>query len=272
MPEHFDFGGEIVWRPTPELVAQSNLTPSMPRHGIGSYDELLRRSTDDVAWFWETILGDELKIRFDTPYSSVVDLTNGITRPRWCVGGEMNIVTNLLDRYEGTPIDDRVALRGETEDGGVTVMTYRELRRAVNRCANALRSLGIARGERVGVFMPMTAECVIAMLAIIKVGGVFLPLFSGYGASAVATRLRDAGATALFTSDVCRRRGKVSPIKPIADEAAAQLPSLKHAIVLRRDAAYDCPWSPGRDHWWNELIDNQSDDAPTERTAADEPM
>src|SRR4051812_38170830 len=226
----FDFGGEIVWRPTAELVAHSNLAGFMSRHGIGSFDELLPRSTDDVAGVWGTILRDELKLRFDTPYSSLVDLSHGITRPRWCVGGEMNIVTNLLDQYEGTSTDDRVALRAEAEDGAVTTFTYRELRREVNRCANALRSLGISRGDRVGVFMPMTAECVIAMLGVIKAGAIFLPLFSGYGASAVATRLVDADAVALFTSDACQRRGKVSPIKPIADEAAAQVATLRHMI------------------------------------------
>jgi acetyl-CoA synthetase len=243
----------------------------MRRHGIASFDELLRRSTERIDWFWDTIIRDELKLRFETPYSSVVDLSPGIARPRWCVGGEMNIVTNLLDRYDGTPTDDNIALRAEHEDGSGRTYTYQQLRRAANKAANALRSLGIQRGDRVGVFMPMRAECVIAMLAIIKVGGIFLPLFSGYGASAVASRLRDADAVALFTTDVCHRRGKVSSIKSIANEAAAQVPTLRHMIVLRR-SPQDCLWVEGRDHWWQDLVDRQSDVAHTERTGADEPM
>jgi acetyl-CoA synthetase len=268
----FDFGGEIVWRPTPELIAQSNLKRFIDRHGIACFNELLRKSTDDIAWFWDTILRDELKIHFATPYSSVVDLSNGIQRPRWCVGGEMNIVTSLLDRYENTPTNDKIALRAESEDGKVRTLTYDQLRREVNKCANALRDQGIGPGDRVGVFMPMTAECVIAMLAIIKIGAIFLPLFSGYGASAVATRLIDAGAKALFTTDVCWRRGKVSSIKTIAHDAAAQVPTLKHMIILRRDRSQPCPRMVGRDHWWDELVDRQPDRAGTARTGADDPM
>ncbi|HEY6168300.1 MAG TPA: AMP-binding protein [Verrucomicrobiae bacterium] len=268
--ETFDFGGEIVWRPTPGLIAQSNLKRFMDRHGIASLDELQRRSTTDIAWFWDAVLRD-LDIRFYEPYSRVVDLSRGIEWPEWCVSGRMNIVHNCLDKYAGTATDDKIAVRWEGEEGTACTLTYAELRRDVNRAANALRSLGLGKGDAIGVFMPMTPETVVAMLAIIKIGGVFLPLFSGFGPQAIASRLADAEAKALFTADGCFRRGIACPMKSIADEAAAQVPMLKHMIVLRR-TCIDVPWTPERDHWWKRLMDDASADAETERTNAEDPL
>src|SRR5262245_25317354 len=116
--EPFEFSGQIVWRPIPELIEQSNLKRFMDRHGLGSLAELQSRSTTDIAWFWDAML-KELAIQFDRPYSKVVDLSKGPAWPQWCVGGKMNIVRNCLDRYSGTPVDDRAALRWEGEEGAV---------------------------------------------------------------------------------------------------------------------------------------------------------
>ncbi len=264
----FDLGGEIVWRPTADWIERSNLRRFMDAHGIASPEELQRRSTDDIAWFWDAVLRD-LGIEFHTPYSQVVDLSRGIALPRWCVGGGMNIVHNCLDKYAGTPTDGRVALRWEGEEGAVRTLTYAELRGEVNQAGNALRSLGLGKGDVVGVFMPMTPECVVAMLAIIKIGAIFLPLFSGYGAQAVASRLVDAEAKALFTADGMWRRGKLVPMKPVADAAAAQVPTLRHLIVHKRTGC-DVAWNPASDHWWHEVIGRQSHDAETERTNAED--
>ncbi|HZK80518.1 MAG TPA: AMP-binding protein, partial [Humisphaera sp.] len=222
----------IAWRPSPELIAGSHLQRFMNFHGIATLDELQRRSTTDISWFWDAVLKD-LGIRFHTPYSQVVDLSRGIGWPRWCVGGEMNIVANLLDRYEGTEVADKPAIKWEGEDGAVRVLSYRALNEEVSRMAFALRSLGLGRSDVIGVLMPMVPEIVIAMLAIIKIGGIFLPLFSGYGAGAVSQRLNDAGAKALFTADGFRRKGKAYHLKVIADEAVLQSPTVKHVIVLR---------------------------------------
>jgi acetyl-CoA synthetase len=271
MDRAFTFGGEFAWYPTPELIERSNLTRFMRAHSVGSYEELMRRSTSDTEWFWRAVL-DDLGIRFTKPYEKVVDLSPGIARPRWCVGGEMNIVDNLLDRYAGTATDHKIALRSESEDGAIRTLTYAQLRAEVNRCANALRSIGLGPGDAIGVFLPMTPECVIAMLAIVKIGGLFLPLFSGFGAAACASRLRDSDAKALFAADVCHRRGKLSLIKPIADEAAARVPTLRHLIVVRGNPAQEIPWTKQRDHWWHELVKKQSTGSPTQRTAADAPM
>jgi len=268
--ETFEFGGEIAWRPTPEHIANSNLKRFMDRHGLASFDELMQRSTTDIAWFWDAVL-KELDIRFDKPYSRIVDLSRGMARPEWCVGGEMNIVANCLDKYKGTPVDQRVALRWEGEEGAVRVMTYAELRHAVNKAANALRSLGLGKGDAMGVFMPMTPEIVVAMLAIIKIGGIFLPLFSGFGAQAIASRLADADAKALFVADGAYRRGHVIPGKSTADEAAAQVPTLRHMIVLKR-VGIDVEWDSARDHWWHALVEPQSELAETELTQAEDPL
>jgi acetyl-CoA synthetase len=264
------FDQEIAWRPTPEQIAQSNLTRFTHQHGLASLEELQQRSITDLDWFWNAVLRD-LDIRFRKPYTRVLDLSRGAEWPQWCVGGEMNIVDNCLDKYAGTPTDDRTAVAWEGEEGQTRRVSYRELRGEVNRMANALRSLGLGKGDAIGVFMPMTPEIVVAMMAIIKIGGVFLPLFSGFGPQAIASRLADADAKALFTSDGCFRRGKVSTMKSVADEAAAKVPTLRHMIVLRRTGA-EVAWHAGRDHWWHELMAAARDEAQTECTGAEDVM
>ncbi len=227
-----------MWHPTPELIAQSNLQRFIERHALGSYEELIRRSTTDIAWFWETVLRD-LGIQFYKPYSRVVDLADGKPWARWCVDGQMNIVHNLLDKYAGAEVDNHLAIKSEIEDGTTRTVTYKELREQVNKMAAGLRSLGLGRGDAIGVFMPMVPEIVIAMIAIIKIGGIFLPLFSGFGAAAIVSRLNDADAKALFTADGTYRRGKFCAMKPVADEAASQIPMLKHLIVLNQSSEWN---------------------------------
>ncbi|HBY93104.1 MAG TPA: AMP-dependent synthetase [Chloroflexi bacterium] len=246
----------------------------MDRHGVKDLDELMSRSTEDIAWFWDAVLQD-LDIQFYEPYSQVVDLSAGYPWPRWCVDGQMNIVHNCLDKWMGTPTQNRLAIRWEGEEGNVRLLTYRDLWREVNRTANALRALGLGKGDAIGLYMPMVPEIAVALLAIAKIGGVILPLFSGFGAGAIATRLADAGARALFTADGTYRRGKVVPMKPTADEALRDLPGLEHVIVYRRvgdaaPASEPSGWLPARDHWWHDLIPDQPATAETERTSAED--
>ena len=269
MTEQFNFGGEIVWRPTPESIEHAHLTVFMRQHGLRDFDELLRRSTSDVAWFTDSLL-KYLDIQFYEPYSQVVDTADGIQFPKWCVGGKMNIVHNLLDkRQKSEDESQRIALVWEDEEGTTRTLTYKELYEQVNKAANALRSLGLRKGDAIGLFMPMTPEIVIAMLAIAKIGGVSLPLFSGYGAGAIVSRLADADAKALFAADGAFRRGKAVEMKSIADEAAAQVPTLHHMIVLKR-TGQTVPMTAGRDHWWDELVNPQPAEAPTEVTSAED--
>ncbi len=268
-PDTFPFGQKIVWQPHPQWIAESNLKCFMDKHGIATYDELMRRSVEDVAWFWDAALED-LDIRFYTPYETVMDLSEGVAFPKWCVGGEMNIIHNCLDKWQETEARDRMALRWEGEDGSVRTYTYGELHREVCRCANALRWLGLGKGDAVGLYMPMTPELAIAFLAVVKIGGVILPLFSGYGPSAVATRLNDAGARALFTADGYRRRGRAIPMKATADEALASVPTVEHVIVHRYAGLEETPWTEGRDLDWDAFVEDHADEAETERTAAED--
>ena len=265
----FQFGGEFVWHPTPELIAQSNLQRFIEKHALGSYGKLMRRSTTDIAWFWDTVLRD-LDIQFYKPYSRVVDLSEGKPWARWCVDGEMNVVHNMLDKYAGTPTNEKIAIKSETENGTTRTLSYKELREEVNKMAGALRSLGLGKGDAIGVFMPMVPEIVIAMLAIIKIGGIFLPLFSGFGASAIVSRLKDADAKALFTAAGTYRRGKFCAMKPIADEAGLQIPTLQHLLVLNQAGEWLLEnlktSSPPRG------LNSSFDEEPTERTSAEDPM
>ncbi len=282
MTEEFSFGGEIVWRPTRDDIERANLTAFMHTHTVKDFAALMQRSTDDVAWFSDAVL-KYLDIQFYEPYSNVIDLSAGIQFPKWCVDGKMNIVHNCVDKYVATEaqsrgekkkslsLRDSVAILWEGEEGVTRSLTYTGLYKEVNKAANALRSLGLGKGDAIGIFMPMTPEIVIALLAIAKIGAIILPLFSGYGAGAIVSRLSDADAKALFAADGAYRRGKAVEMKSVADEAAEQVGSLKHMIVLKR-TGQNVKMKEGRDHWWHDLITPQSDSAETESTAAEDPL
>ena len=265
----FQFGGDVVWRPSDEIVAQSRLKQFMDRHGIASLEELQRRSTDDIEWFWTAVL-NELGIEFYSPYERILDTSRGIAWPRWCCGGKMNIVHNCLDKWKGTPVARREAIRWEGENGETRTLTYEELNHEVCRLANALQALGMEKGDVAALFMPMMPETVAALFAVIKLGGIILPLFSGYGAAAVAERLRDSEAKFLFTVDGFYRRGQKVLLKPVADEAVSSS-SVQHVLVLKR-LGMSIPWTPNRDRWWHEEVEQQSDEAETERTDAEDPL
>ncbi len=271
----FPFGQEIAWQPDSEWIAQSNLQQFMDRHGIDSYDALLARSVEDIGWFWDAVMED-LDIRFAHPYSQIVDLSAGAPFAQWCVGGQMNIIHNCLDKWQSTATAAEPALIWEGEEGQSATLTYAQLHREVCRCANALRSLGIGRGDAVGLFMPMIPELAVAFLAVIKVGGIILPLFSGYGRSAIISRLNDADAKAVFTADGFLRRGRAVTMKATLDRALADVPSVRHVIVCKRlpasSAASQIPWQEERDHWWHELVPAQSSEAETSLTDAETPL
>jgi acetyl-CoA synthetase len=272
----FPFNQEVVWRPSEEYVGRSRLKRFMERHGLGTFEELMARSTSDIAWFWDAVFED-LGVEFYEPYTQVVDLSGGIQWPKWCVGGKLNVVHNCLDKWMDTPTQNRVAVRWEGEEGTVRLLTYRDLYREVNKVASALRAAGLGKGDAIGLYMPMTPEIVIALLAIAKIGGVILPLFSGYGPGAITARLADAEAKALFTADGVFRRGKTILMKPIADEALKDVPSLERVIVQRRVGpalsgaeGADVPMMAGRDVWWDDFVAGQPAQAATERTGAED--
>jgi acetyl-CoA synthetase len=265
-----DFPGPIVWEPDTDTIARAHLTRFLKEHSLGSFDELWQRSCRDIDWFTDAVLR-YLDVRFRTPYERVVDLARGPAWPRWCVGGSMNILDTCLpvDRRRSPP--DAPAVLYEAEFGEVRSLSYAELDRRVAQAAGALRSLGLGKGDAVGLFLPMIPEIVVALLAVAKIGGVVLPLFSGFGAGAVASRLADGDARALITADGLPRRGSIVPLKPIADEACRQLPGLRHMLVVRH-MGNRVSMQAGRDYWWHELVDPQPVTAATEPTDAEDTL
>ena len=167
---------EFVWKPDDDYIKRSRLRRFMEKHGIKDVPELLVKSTDDIEWFWNAVIKD-LDIEFYRPYDKIVDLSGGIQFPKWCVNGKMNIIHNMLDKYIGTPVQDRIAVRFESEAGNVRLLSYHDLWSEVNRMANALRELGFKKGDIIALYMPMTPEIIIAFCAIIKIGAIVLPLF-----------------------------------------------------------------------------------------------
>ena len=262
--------GEVIWEPTPEVIERSNLARFMDRHGIDGVPELLRRSTEDLEWFWGAVVED-LGIRFEVPYERVVDLSDGVEWARWFPGGRMNIVASCIDRWLDTSSADKPAIVWEGESGEFRRLTYRELHAEVCRLAGGLRRLGVGRGDRVGVFMPLVPETAIALLACAKLGAIFLPLFSGYGAAAISSRLSDCEARVLLCADGFHRRGRVVAMKETADAALADCPSVEHLVVLRR-IGREVPWTDGRDHDWEALVEGQPADLPTETLDPETPL
>jgi acetyl-CoA synthetase len=260
---------DIAWRPSPAYIERSRLRRFMDRHGIASVAELMNRSVADIAWFWDAVVQD-LDLEWFQPYTQVVDLSRGIEWPRWFPGGRYNYVHDAVDKHAERLRPQATALIWEGEDGAVTTLTYAELAAQVNRAANALKALGLGKGDRVGVFMPMVPETVIATLAISKIGAIYIPIFSGYAGAAVATRLGDCGARLLITADGFYRRGGQVPMKETADEAAAASPTVEHVLVVRR-LGRAVPWTAGRDVWWDELVPQQSAECATEQTDAEDP-
>jgi acetyl-CoA synthetase len=259
----------IVWRPTEEYVERANVTRFMRAHDIDSYDDLIRRSRDEPEWFWEAVIQD-LGIEFFKPYERVMDTSKGIPWATWFVGGTMNLAHDCVDKWaERTP--ESVAVVWEGEDGDVRRVTYRELREMADRLAGGLRSLGVEEGDAVGIFMPMAPEIVAATLACAKIGAIYLPIFSGYAADAVATRLVDADAKVLITADGFLRRGSPVPMKETADAAADAAPSVQRVVVWPRLDRRDAPYSD-RDVRWDELLAGQAGRFDTLELDAEHPL
>ncbi|TMK21958.1 MAG: AMP-dependent synthetase, partial [Actinobacteria bacterium] len=260
---------DFAWRPTPAYVENANVTRLMRAHGISSYDELVRRSQDDIAWFWDAVVKD-LGIPFFEPYRSVVETPNGIPWAIWFSGSTINATYVCVDRQAETR-PDATAVIWEGEDGAVARLTYAELRDAVDRFANALASLGISSGDAVGGYLPMIVENPVALYALAKLGAIALPIFSGFAAPAVAARLQDADAKALITADGFSRRGQVVPMKESADEAVAMSPSVDHVIVVRR-LGREVPWNAERDRDYGDLVADQAPRREPEHVNAEHPL
>lgn len=253
---------EFIWEPTPEYIENANVTRLMRKHGIDDFHALVKRSQDDIEWYWNAAI-DDLGIDFTTPYEQLLDLSEGIPFPKWFVGGRINLVHNCVDRHAASALASNTALIWEGEDGDTRHITYRELAYEVSKVANGLQAMGIGLGDTVGVYMPMVPEAIFAAYACAKIGAIYLPIFSGFGAPAVATRLNDARCKLLFTADGFYRRGQKVEMKPVADEAVALSPTVERTVVFRRFPDLDPPMGP-RDISWASAFEGQHTEHPAE--------
>lgn len=255
---------DIIWTPYGDYLTKSNISRFMQKHSIKTYDELIKRSTGDIEWFWDAALKD-LGVEWFKPYTKVLDDSKGFPWAKWFVNGKINIVHNCIDRHIHNPQSAiRNAFIWEGDDGAVRKITYAELNKMTAQVANTLKSLGIKKGDMVGIYMPMIPEIVAAFFGCLKIGAVVIPIFSGFGSTALSTRLSDAGAKAIFTADGGLRRGKQIFLKKEVDIAAKDIPTLKNIIVVKRLGLPMTPMTKGRDLFWDEIVDKQPADCPTE--------
>ncbi len=260
--------GKIVWKPTNDYIENANITRFMKKNNIKNYNHLIKKSTDNIEWFWDAVLKD-LNIEWYKPYEKVLDDSKGIQWTKWFIGGKINIVHNCLDKHANSKRKDNIALIWENENGDVRKLTYCDLYREVNKFANGLKELGIKKGDRVGIYMPMILETVVAFLGVIKIGAISIPIFSGFGGHALAQRLDIAGAKVLVTADGSVRRRKTVNIKKEVDKAISSVSSIEHVIVYKR-LGIDTPMKDGIDIFWKDLVSKQSDICKTEQMESED--
>jgi len=274
---------QVVWTPSKEYAQESNLRRFMDAHEIADYEELLDRAKSNFVWFWDAFI-EFAGLEFYQPYEKTVDLSRGIPWATWFLGGKINLVHNFLDKWATDPaIADRQALIWEGEDGATRRLTFAALYGEVNRAANVLKDLGVAKGDRVAIYMPVLAETVIALYAIYKIGAIAVPLFSGFGPEAVALRLNDVEAKVVVTADEFLRGGRKIPLKPTLDVALETVASVQAVLVVARglgERAGETPnladpvaiaMTPGRDHLWQTLVDTAAAECATERMDPEDP-
>jgi acetyl-CoA synthetase len=239
--------------PPPAFAATAHATQAL-------YDD----ATRDRLAFWAE---QARALSWTTPWHSVLEWTP--PHAKWFSGGRLNVAANCLDRHLAGPRRNKAAIVWEGEPGDHRVYTYWELAQDVGRCANALKALGVKRGDRVAIYLPMVPEAAIAMLACARIGAVHSVVFGGFSAEALRDRINDCECTVLITADGGYRRGSVLPLKRFADEAIAGCPGIRHVVVVRRrpggegDEAF-ATMKEGRDHWWHRLLELASPACPAE--------
>jgi acetyl-CoA synthetase len=232
-----------TFAPDPGFAARANATASLYDEADADYETFwAREARERLSWF--------------TPFATTLEWE--LPFAKWFVGGEINVAYNCVDRHVERGLGDKVAYHWIGEPGDTRTLTFRDLQREVNRAANALRELGVRRGDRVAIYLPMVPELPIAMLACAKLGAAHTVVFGGFSAEALSDRINDAQAKVLVTADGGWRRGRRVGLKHHADEAVASTPSIRHVIVVNRfgEGAH---MVEGRDHWWGELTARQSD-------------
>ncbi|HEY8745299.1 MAG TPA: AMP-binding protein, partial [Chloroflexota bacterium] len=248
-------GQDVAWAPVPGQADATRLAGFMRRLGVANLSALQARAVEDPAPFWAGVAAD-LGINWRQPPERWLDTTAGLPWTRFFVGARWNYVSDALGLDAGSDRAKGSAVVWEGEDGATVHFSYGELAAEVERAAAALAALGVGAGDRVGIFLPMLPETVVAVLACGYLGAIYTPIFSGSGAQALADRLTNCGARLLITADGFLRRGQVVPMKVTADDACRLCPSLEHVLVVRR-CGQQIPWLHGRDIWWHEALGAQ---------------
>lgn len=219
-----------TWTPNADYLENANVLRLARAHGIETIDELRKRSTEDVSWYWDAAITD-LGIPFATPYDAVLDASGGPQFPEWFVGGSFNAVDACITRWLAHD-GQRPAIVHEAEDGTVATMTYRELADKVGRVAAGLIELGIGEGDAVGIYLPMIPEAVVALYAAAGIGAILVPLFSGFAAPAIAARLNDAEVKAIVVADGTVRRRRTIGMSGELAKALPNTPSVRSVITI----------------------------------------
>ena len=229
--------------PSPEFAAQANAQP-------GIYNEA---STDPVAWWRE----QANRLRWDVAPTKTLEWD--LPFARWFSDGKLNASVSCVDRHVDEGRGGKVAYHwiGDAE-GEERTITYSDLLKMVSQTANALSELGVEKGDRVAVYMPMIPEAVVAMLAIVRLGAAHSVVFGGFSADALSSRILDSDCQFVVTADGAFRRGAVSPLKPAIDEALQSCPNVKAVLVVKR-TGQEVEWVEGRDHWWHNIVERQSE-------------
>jgi len=242
--------------PPPQFAAQANITdPGVYARADADYQAHWAEQARRLDWFtpWNTVL------EWEEPFA------------RWFAGGQLNVSYNCLDRHVEQGSGGRVAYYFEGERGDTRAITYRELLDEVCRCANALKELGVKKGDRVAIYMGMIPELPVALLACARIGAPHTVVFGGFSADALADRINDAEARVLITANGGYRKGKVVPLKANADDALGRTPSIEKALVARR-VDQETPMREGRDVWWHDAVARQSVTCPPERMDSEDPL
>lgn len=224
---------------------------------MDQYEQLYAAAKDNPDQFWGEIARDEL--HWFKPFESVHQMNGNVAE--WFIGGQTNVSYNCLDANIDAGNGDRKAIIWEGEPGDIREMTYYEVHSEVCRFANVLKSLGCEKGDVVSIYMPMTPELAIAMLACARIGAIHSVIFAGFSAESIADRNNDAKAKIQLTSDGLPRRGKVLPLKDTIDEALKKSPTVEKCVVLRR-TENEVNMTEGRDFWWHELMEASSEECP----------
>ncbi len=258
-----------VWRPPSDVVSDANVTHFMEEHGFTSYADLVRRSAEDIRWFWGN-LPDWLELEWFSEPREVYDTSKGVEWTRWYVGGRINVSYNVLDRVVRRGLGGKVAMTWIGEDNRVVRLTYAEMLDHVNRFSNLLVELGVGRGDVVAIYAPIMPETVVAMLAAMRVGAVATPIFSGFAPEAVGERLRLGEAKVVVTVDGYYRKGKVVQLKPGSDEAI-RISGLEVRQVVVRRLGIEVPWDDERDLWYDKAIASKRPSFEPAETEAEDP-